>query len=67
MKAIKKDLVMIGAVVAILGVLVFVGCFAASLLVWTPGIPSATAQTLTGIAAFSLPVSMLGLFIATLD
>lgn len=68
MKAsVKNNLSIFGAVLAILGALAFVGCLAASLLVWTPGTPSATAQTLTIIAACGLPVSMLGMFFATLD
>ncbi len=68
MKAsVKNNLSIFGAVLAILGVLAFVGCLTASFLVWTPGTPSVAAQTLVIIAACGLPVSMLGMFIATLD
>lgn len=65
--SIKKHLVNAGAYVAVLGILVFVGCFMASVLVWTPGTPSMTAQILTVIGACGLPLSLLGIFLATLD
>lgn len=63
---VKQTAFLVGVILVVLGALAFVGCLAASLLVWTPGTPSATAQTLTIIAACGLPVSMLGMFIATL-
>lgn len=68
MKAtVKQTLFLVGVILILVGVLAFVGCLAASFLVWTPGTPSATAQTLVTVSACGLPVSMLGTFIATLD
>lgn len=65
-QTIKEHAYVIGMVIMLLGILTFIGCMVASVLIWTPGAPSATAQTLFYIAACGLPVSMLAFF-ATLD
>lgn len=68
MKAtVKKTLSIAGVILALVGVLAFVGCLVASRLVWTPGVPSQMAQALTVIAACGLPVSMVGMILASLD
>lgn len=68
MKAtVKKTLFIAGVILILVGVLAFVGCLVASSLVWTPGVPSPMAQALTIIAACGLPVSMVGMILASID
>lgn len=63
----KQTAFLAGVILAILGVLAFVGCLSASMFIWTPGTPSPTAQALVSIAVCGLPTTLLGCFLATLD
>lgn len=66
-KELRERIMLVGVIIALIGLLIFVGGLIASSMVWHPGTPSEVAQTLTMFAGCGFLVAALGTCIVAMS